>query len=261
VIEGVAATMPPWKLRREAIPARDGFFWFEAGLPLPGDPEGDRSLKALSWTVTCALEPGDQERYPEFSAGGGVLFDGITDEDFARRSWVLHITCHVSRSDMGTRWMPASMYLWLEGDSWDETVTRVDDAMRELDPLWRGSDQRRVAKLRYLAAALAFLEQRILVAPRRPADRPARRRLERQGWMHEPLIRVVELRKKQVRPEDRGDPRSVEWSCRWVVSGHWRQQFYPSTGDHRPVWVLPYVKGPESAPLKPPRAKVFAVVR
>jgi hypothetical protein len=47
----------------------------------------------------------------------------------------------------------------------------------------------------------------------------------------------------------------------WLVSGHWRKQFYRSTGEHRPKWIEPYVKGSEDQPLKPPTETVFRVSR
>ena len=54
----------------------------------------------------------------------------------------------------------------------------------------------------------------------------------------------------------------MDWSCRWLVRGHWRQQ--PCGAGHaerRPTWILPHLKGPERKPLKAPGAMVFAVVR
>ena len=31
---------------------------------------------------------------------------------------------------------------------------------------------------------------------------------------------------------------------------HWRNHWYPSLGDHRPLWIAPYLrKGPADAPL------------
>lgn len=42
---------------------------------------------------------------------------------------------------------------------------------------------------------------------------------------------------------------SREWRHRWVVRGHWRNHWYPSLKDHRPVWISPYLKGPADAPL------------
>lgn len=118
------------------------------------------------------------------------------------------------------------------------------------------------AKLaRLLYACLAFIRDHIITSAPRLAARPTRKRLERAGFTHEPLIRVVELRRKQSRSEHHDDRDPVEWSHQWVVSGHWRQQWYPTLGAHQPRWIMPYIKGPEDMPLKPPRAKVFAVVR
>lgn len=110
----------------------------------------------------------------------------------------------------------------------------------------------------WLTALLLFLDQRILVeAPQRP-DRAARRRLSPE---HEPQIQVIELRARQARRDGEADQHPVDWHYQWVVRGHWRRQYYPSAQQHRPVWVAPYVKGPEGRPLKAPSARVFAVTR
>jgi hypothetical protein len=34
-----------------------------------------------------------------------------------------------------------------------------------------------------------------------------------------------------------------------VVRGHWRNQWYPSLNARRPLWIAPYLKGPDDAPL------------
>lgn len=36
--------------------------------------------------------------------------------------------------------------------------------------------------------------------------------------------------------EPSGEQRPVAWSHRWMVHGHWRQQFYRSTGEQVAVW-------------------------
>jgi hypothetical protein len=61
-------------------------------------------------------------------------------------------------------------------------------------------------------------------------------------------LNVVTLR----RPESNrsGDSESsVEWSHRWLVNGHWRNQWYPSLETHRLIWVNPHVKGPPDKEL------------
>jgi hypothetical protein len=116
---------------------------------------------------------------------------------------------------------------------------------------------------RYFASLCMFMQQKILVASSIMAERHARKRLARQGFPHEPLIRVVELRRREPinKREAQENEDELEWSCQWIVRGHWRQQFYPSKHGTQPIWITPYVKGPPDKPLKPPRATVFAVVR
>lgn len=112
-----------------------------------------------------------------------------------------------------------------------------------------------------ILAFLAFVSQRILVSSEQRAERHTRKRMADAGYTHEPVVRVVELRRREFSPHQSTASDPVAWSHRWVVSGHWRQQYYPAADEHRPLFILPYLKGPENRPLKPPRAKVFAVVR
>ncbi|MFF5522570.1 hypothetical protein [Streptomyces coeruleorubidus] len=77
-------------------------------------------------------------------------------------------------------------------------------------------------------------------------DRATRKRLRRLG--HEPAsVRLIGLRRPKPGPE-KGDG-SREYHYRWIVRGHWRQQWYPKRQVHRPVWIAPHVKGPEGASM------------
>lgn len=45
--------------------------------------------------------------------------------------------------------------------------------------------------------------------------------------------------------------RGKVFHVRWVVRGHWRQQAVgPNHSEHKPVFIAPHVRGPQSAPLK-----------
>lgn len=80
-----------------------------------------------------------------------------------------------------------------------------------------------------------------------PKNKAARRR---QAPLRKQLdaVRIIELRSGTDHAAAyAGTTRA--YRHRWMVKGHWRQQWYPSLGMHRPVWVAPYVKGPEGAPL------------
>ncbi len=114
--------------------------------------------------------------------------------------------------------------------------------------------------VRTMAASFALLEQELLVTvPERPS-RAWRRRAAIAG-RPDVLIRVVKLRRVRQVTHEHPEHDSVEWSCRWLVRGHWREQWYPRLACHQPVWIMEHEKGPEDKPLKPPAPRVFAVVR
>lgn len=112
-----------------------------------------------------------------------------------------------------------------------------------------------------------FIKDRIVVER---ASRPTRRRIERQGVLPEHgEIRVVRLRKSETYYKEAeeqgkggaaGEEPSIEWTHRWVVSGHWRNQWYPSTQSHSLIWIDPHVKGPEEKPIIY-KDQVYAVER
>jgi hypothetical protein len=87
-------------------------------------------------------------------------------------------------------------------------------------------------------------------------------------WMHDPLLipitgddEVIKLRREERQTHENIEHNETNWACRWLVRGHWRRQWHPSTGQHVPKWILPYVKGPDGAPLKPPTETVYSVCR
>lgn len=94
-------------------------------------------------------------------------------------------------------------------------------------------------------------------------ERAERRRAARAG-LETPDVTVVQLRRHaraEGQPDDADDdntedsteagqdPAASARTHRWVVRGHWRQQWYPSLNDHRAIWIHGYVKGPEDKPL------------
>jgi hypothetical protein len=132
--------------------------------------------------------------------------------------------------------------VWEDGDRWLATAE---------------SPNRGLA--RFVAAFFAFVQQRILVGTtRRVLNRAARRRIARTLPI-EPLVRVVELRRRAYTPREASEHEPAEWSCQWVVRGHWHR--YHTREGLQPRWVNPYVKGPDDKPFKAPRATVYEVVR
>lgn len=96
-------------------------------------------------------------------------------------------------------------------------------------------------------ALMVLCQQRIAIVTTRSADRASVRRGQRVG-ITVPLLKVVTLR-RPMEPSATKGANDVEWSRRWIVDGHWRNHYFPSSGEHRPMWIAPHVKGPEDKPL------------
>lgn len=111
-----------------------------------------------------------------------------------------------------------------------------------------------------LLSFAAFLRSKFVASPLTPASRPLRRAALRGGHVEpdDPMqVAVVTLRHiNQQTNESTGDSR--EYRHQWWVSGHYRQQWHPSTQRHEVAWIAPHVKGPDGAPFLP---KVYKVAR
>lgn len=154
----------------------------------------------------------------------------------------------------GGRWALSHHIDWPIGDAW--TTFYPDEKGDAAD--YASAMQ---ALARKICAFFTFVQQRVVARSTVSVPRPTRRRLEKAELSLSPVVRVLVLRVAEHHGTGAGDHQPVEWSCRWLVRGHWRQQWCPSTETHKAIWVSPYVKGPDDKPLRKPRATVFAVVR
>jgi hypothetical protein len=88
------------------------------------------------------------------------------------------------------------------------------------------------------------------------AQLPRQLRRDRKRHYRTEDVTVITLR-RQRQPHDDHDPSEVDWKWQWVVRGHWRNQYYKSLGAvgdpaaYRQIWIMPFMKGPEDAPIKP----------
>jgi hypothetical protein len=109
---------------------------------------------------------------------------------------------------------------------------------------WAWSAERMV---RFLIAGALWIQQDVVATRDVSPTRGPRKRAERVRL--EPTVKVVELRKRRYEaPPGTDDHHAVEWSCSWVVRGHWRKQ--PVKEGIKLLWIDPYVKGDTEKPLK-----------
>lgn len=107
---------------------------------------------------------------------------------------------------------------------------------------------------RLLNAFFDMLTQRIVVTGDEVPHRGARKRAARAGLREASAVRTVTLRRRVREGASTGEhvDGDVQWTCRWVVSGHWhRYRVGPGRERVERRWVEAYVKGPDDAPLRP----------
>lgn len=113
-------------------------------------------------------------------------------------------------------------------------------------------DETHVSVLTGALLLCSFLASPYIPKHRRLPSRAVRRELARAGQKasDDDHVTFVILRQPVARKHDqKDDPKGVEWKHRWLVRGHIRAQWYPSEQAHRLVWIAPYLKGPEDAPM------------
>ena len=79
-----------------------------------------------------------------------------------------------------------------------------------------------------------------------------------------PDIRIVTLRRLSNHGTGAGEQHRKYDSCRWMVGAnfkHWRNQYHPSTGEHKWIHIPPFIKGPADKPLRMPTKTIYQVTR
>lgn len=113
---------------------------------------------------------------------------------------------------------------------------------------------------RFMLAALAWLDQKIIVTDGGHIERHRRKAFNRETKQSLEKIRVVQLR-KTIYPEREHGESEVEWTCRWAVSGHWRNTpCGPGKKDRQLRYIMPFIKGPADKPFRATK-KVYEVRR
>ena len=86
-------------------------------------------------------------------------------------------------------------------------------------------------------------------------NRAERKRMDRAREALPPAMiepRFVMLRRALIKKGQNDQGADVAWTHQWMVSGHWRDQWLPSSVSHRMTWIAPYIKGPPDLPLRTP---------
>jgi len=214
------ASLPPFTLEPEDIPAPFGFIYFAEPLELANAPETDPTW-AASWRPDGA---------------NGLHIDWYNDLE----ALSAHAPDDGSLLATSLRKGPPLQALTNTQIRYGEHGTYGE--AHQGAPL---NDSRK-AWLNTLKAIWLLMQQPLASVVEQQPDRAARRRLRRLE--QEPAtVRVIALRRTKGASGPGSSDR--EYHHQWIVRGHWRQQWHPKRQLHRPVWIAPHIKGPEGAPL------------
>ena len=241
LIEVASGSMPDETLEETDLLTDSGFVYLERPLRVRDKQGITVGIRAVQWQRSLLVHPSDDK------PGG---------------TWMRGFGTPVERSREGVL---VTLYAAFGDDPRDEGNREVFEKVpyTNLTMLhffgWPfGKDQRVFAAAEQeenlgtrLKAMWTLMQQRITTVTHAHASRTLTRRVGRELPQHrlrtDLKVRVVTLRR--TRPETDVMETDVEWSHRWIVRGHWRNQFLPSNRSHRLQWIAPFQKGPEDKPL------------
>jgi hypothetical protein len=242
LITATCDSMPGYKLHESDLPSDAGFVYLESPIVVPdkwGKPlvihgfGWGRAIGSANPNIQMGLAPRGYRPEPGDPTGITLLLftDPSDPRDHMYDEW---------NGKLMQRWRasggvtPRFLSMWVGAVMFGSEL-RADDNMSS----------------KFIAAFFRFIQETYVDSREVHSDRAAVKRSVRARKL-EPVIRVVKLRRKESKARREGEAMPVEWQRQWMVglpNGRWRNQWYPSLGEHRPKFILPYVKGPKDKPL------------
>lgn len=268
VTDTVAPTCP-WHpvLLGDEMPSKIGFAWLEEPLVLRDVHDKRVRFHAFSWFPTTMSVQPVIDGVPDdgLKAPGVVLTfysraDDMAD-DYSREIAADPRAAAVDSFLLST-WRLSSM-LYYPSDQNAIPEQRRDELAGQVhfesEESW--ADPRNVIK--WVISLWMVINERMTTIETIDAPRSARRRAQRVGMPADAInrIKVVDL-SSRVRNKHRNEATGDgDWyNYRFPVRAHWRRQPYgPGRTLRRLQLIASYIKGPEDAPIIPPKATVFDV--
>ena len=251
--EYAAARMPRQALVESDLPTPFGFAMFERPVVIMDVRDKALNIGAISWQLIAFTDQPEKV---------GVVRRFETDADMAgiTRAGV-EVAFYSDESEPGAYEVPSNftalprlLFLHHEEYGFDRPVVTDEMLATLVRPLdLPPPNEETLASFRlqrqFPLALWTLIQQPLSVVTEAAPHRTVARRLERKGSpLAHSTIRIVTLRRVVHRAAE-GEAGGVEWSHRWLVSGHWRNQWLPSRSLHRLQWIDAFVKGPADKPL------------
>ncbi|MFG3051924.1 hypothetical protein ACGFZP_13365 [Kitasatospora sp. NPDC048239] len=248
------AALPSYRLHPEDLPARNGLVVWEEPVAdaYPGGEYTGAPLTAATWAHygngvqirTWAT----RENWLRFVAASDPR-TGLT-EMTKQEIAVLRRRCPQPIVSMHASYLPFGRIPgWLRGAPEDTAGM----SLVELESRHNALGQLQQAE-RALVVTWLLMGQTLTSTEDHHASKASAKRIARLDPNLLTAVRYVRLRHHGVPQQDRADEPSAgtRHQHRWIVRGHWRNQYYPSRKSNRPIWIDDHLKGPDGAPILDP---------
>lgn len=244
VARRAAETIPRHELKPSDPPSEHGFLIWDGAIPSHLNfPDATIPIRGMIWTTETFSNRGVWD-YRDGADISGPTDEAEDDRPPDRIISGIEITL-IPIMLVDGRLIPGPTHSWMQGEDFTSTS--------EEDP-----DTSGIELSDMILATWLLMGQTIANVQRAPAERHERKRAHRLGIP--PIVTVVRLRHFSEHPHHDQDSDETPWSHRWLVGGHWRNQWHPSDNDHELIWIDPYVKGPKHLPLLV-KDKIKALIR
>jgi hypothetical protein len=229
LVLAAAKDWPGEALRESDLPTQAGFMLLPRPYMTNDIHDKQVSIRAINWhPMTFVMHQDEEDREGATSRGILLAFyhherdrDDYSMEGPASPPWVLS---HV---------MPWMFDMGDEGPKYASYALGMS-----LQVCWR------------------LMQQQVSVSDQRLAGGQYGKRAIRANL---PVKKVTVVTLRRARPDLDHASTHVEWTHRWVTSGHWRNQ--PYKVGYRLIWINPYVKGPPDKPLVINKVRAFQFTR
>lgn len=264
LITFAAASFKPEAIYPTDLLKLQGFMWYEEPLEILDRYERPMQIRAVSWQPVMDAEDTNSDR---LLTRDDEVREYLTERMIQGKNDGLAITLY---ADDDQEWPPGFIKPpctpfhitgWWWGMAYEGNEVTVGGRPTGADWWWKT-----------IQTTWRLMQQHITVRSYEQSPRSQRREAQRLDVSGDQTV-VIRLRRES--SSTNGTPTTeMHYSHRFVVGwpdGFWRSQHYPSLGPaklpdgtsdpntHRQIWIAPFEKGPEGAPLiiKPNRVFNF----
>jgi hypothetical protein len=258
LVEAAASSFAPEPLLETDVITPRGFMLYERPFVIPDRFEDPTSIAAVSWGNIYAID--EKEREATNEEIGNVTYEPGVHALEAEKIMLAHgaqkmgiaITLYATRKGETLKSAPGAPEIvpyhltpWYYGMTFDGNEVDENEAPTGAEWWWK-----------LVQTTFRLMQQPIAVKHQQRPDRTTRREAKKLSFPDEQTVVVVRLRRED---SERHDPsgEDANYSHRFIVNGHWRNQWYPSIDGHRQIWISPYVKGDPGLPLIVKPRRVF----